>query len=74
MCETCAQYQSQIVRAITEDERLTITESLKIHITAAMDARDHYRACITCAKLTEADSIEQESDNVSYLHATSDFA
>ena len=37
-----------------------------------MDARDHYRACITRAKL--ANSIEQESDNVSYLHATLDLA
>ena len=74
VCGTCAQYQSQIARAITEDERLTITESLKTHITAAMDARDHYRACITRAKLAETDSIEQESDNVSYLHATFDFA
>ena len=37
-----------------------------------MDARDHYRACITRAKL--ANSIEQESDNVSYLHATFDLA
>ena len=32
VCGTCAQYQSQIARAITEEERLTITESLKIHI------------------------------------------
>ena len=49
-------------------------ELLKNHITAAMDARDHYRACITRAKIAEADSIEQESDNVSYAHATFDFA
>ena len=55
VCGTCAQYQSQIAR--------TTTESLKTHITAAMDAHDHYRACITRAKLAESDSIEQKSNN-----------
>ena len=55
-------------RVLTEEERLTITESLKTHIAAAMDARDHYRACITRAKLAEADSIEQEGDNTELVH------
>ena len=73
VCGTCAQYQSQIARTITEQERRAITESLKTHITAAMDARDHYRACITRAKLAEANSIDQKSDNVSYSHAIFDF-
>ena len=68
------QFQSQISRAVTEEDRLTITESLKTHVTTAMDARDHYRACIARAKVAEAEAQGRQGNTLTYLHMTFDFA
>ena len=38
---TCAQFKSQISRAMAEEDHMTITEGLKTHATTTMDARDH---------------------------------
>ena len=62
VCGTCAQFQSQISRAVTEEDRLTITESLKIHVTTAMDARDHYGACIARAMVAEAEARDRQAN------------
>ena len=74
VCGTCAQFQSQISRAVTEEDRLTITESLKTHVTTAMDARDHYRACIARAKVAEVEAQGRQDNTLTYSHMTFDFA
>ena len=71
VCGTCAQFQSQISRAVTEEDRLTITESLKTHVTTAMDARDHYLACIA---RVEAEAQGRQDNTLTYSHMTFDFA
>ena len=74
VCGTCAQFQSQISRAVTEEDRLTITESLKTHVTTAMDAIDHYLACIARVKVAEAEAQGRQDNTLTYSHMTFDFA
>ena len=43
---TCSDLQSQIARALTEQDRQECTEKLQQHIVQAQDAREYYKACI----------------------------
>ena len=70
VCGKCSDYQSRISRALTEEDRLSLTEALRTHVTTAMDARDFYRECIARGKTTN----EEESEVLTYCHLTFDFA
>ena len=70
VCGKCSDLQSQIYRAPTEEDRITLTDSLRSHVTMAMNSRGHYRACIAKAKIAKM----EEGEELSYCHLTFDFA
>ena len=74
VCATCSDLQSRISRAITEEQRMSCTETLRKHITKAMDRRDHYRDCIARAKIQRSEAIDANSATCPYTHLTFDFA
>ena len=50
VCCRCADWQSAIARARTEEDRLKFTDTLTAHIMKANSARDKYRNAIARAK------------------------
>ena len=69
VCATCSDYQSRISQALTEDDRVSLTDLLCQHITKAI-GREFYRSCIAKSKI----AVAAESEITSYCHLTFDFA
>ena len=61
VCGKCSDLQTQISRALTEEDRVTLTDALRFHVTMAMNCRDHYRACIAKAKIANMNEGEELS-------------
>ena len=69
VCGKSSDLQSQISHALTEEDRITLTDALRSHVTMAMNSRDHYRACIAKVKIANM----EEGEVLSYCHLTFDF-
>ena len=72
VCCKCADWQSAIARARTEEDRLKFTDTLRVHIMEANSARDEYRHAIARAKQAKNDQLPNQPPE--YEHLTFDFA
>lgn len=71
VCQRCECLRKQVIDAVTEEEKLTVTEMFHKHLEDARRERSHYR---TCVENSVKEMSNWEGGELSNVHYTFDFA